>query len=97
MGLKQSSGMRFGRTNWESDVITFIHFSVLYTEVSNSRLLTVLRVINLSLRCTRASPDMHLKANTASLKYNWSLTGNQFNDLSIGLLKPTIVDLLEVD
>ena len=28
---------------------------------------------------------MHLKANTASLKYNWSLTGNQFNDLSIGV------------
>ena len=29
---------------------------------------------------------MHLKANTASLKYNWSLTGNQFNDLSIGVI-----------
>ena len=28
---------------------------------------------------------MHLKANTASLKYNWSLTGNQFNDFSIGV------------
>ena len=28
---------------------------------------------------------MHLKANTASLKYNWFLTGNQFNNLSIGL------------
>ena len=28
---------------------------------------------------------MHLKANTASLKYNWSLTDNQFNDLSKGV------------
>ena len=29
-----------------------------------------------------ASPDLHLKANTASLKYNWSLAGNQFNVLA---------------
>ena len=30
---------------------------------------------------------MHLKANTVAQKYNWSLTGNQFNDLMIRAAK----------